>query len=216
MLQWIWLIGSKIADKPDLFLIPLSTLIVVFVSFLIICSNSSSQNIQQSLRKWRNIFESLKLVCDACALSEYLIEIKSTINPCLQDSSNKIDGADCAPLECNATINFFGTHQMDTIISWSMGLACVAVIIAGTPLMSKSKRLRALILELSLTQSRKRLLEVALLAIIVTGCRILNVFCWIWVGLLLLNWICGTFVIAVVVARNWVIVAVIVAAVAAT
>ncbi len=53
--------------------------------------------------------------------------------------------------------------------------------------------------------SKKRLGEVALLAIILTGCRMLVVLvcCWVQVSLFLLNWICGAFVIAVVAEKAW-------------
>ncbi len=200
-------------------------LMMAMPSLLIIRSHSPSQNIPQTLRKWRDILESLKLFCDACTPSEYGIEIESVINPRPRGLLNKSVGAGCAHSECNATINFFGigivfwaegTHKMDATISWSVELGCVAAMIVETSLMSKTLRLGAIISELSLTQSRKRLGEVALLAVILTGCRILVVlvFCWVWVGLFLLNWICGTFVIAVVSAETLVIVAVIVAVIA--
>ncbi len=48
--------------------------------------------------------ESLKLLCDACAPSEYWIEIESTINLCPQGSSNKSVGAGCAPSKLDSTI----------------------------------------------------------------------------------------------------------------
>ncbi len=67
-------------------------------------SQSPSQNIPRSLRKGRDILESLKLLCDACASTEYWIEIESTINLCPRGLSSKSVGGGCAPSELDSTI----------------------------------------------------------------------------------------------------------------
>ncbi len=55
----------------------LTTALTLFFS-----SHSPSQDVLQSLQKWKDIFKELKLVHDAWSPSECMVGIKSTINLC--------------------------------------------------------------------------------------------------------------------------------------
>jgi hypothetical protein len=84
------------------------------------------QNILQSLHKLKDISQNPKLVHDACAPSEYGIEMKSTINRCTLDLSHKIVESGCAPSERNSFSH--APSEVNVSINLNELLQMVAVV----------------------------------------------------------------------------------------